>query len=197
MRAAIYSRVSTSDKGQNPEVQATALREFTGARGWIITAEIVDHGYSGGTDKRPGLIELMALVRARKVDVVVVAKLDRLFRSLKHMIGALEEFEALGVKFVSLGDSFDMSTPAGRMLVHILASFGEFERALIRERTLAGLAHARSQGRIGGRPRTVDEKRIRELRAKGLSIRKIATELGVSKSSVHASVQKSPHKLEG
>jgi DNA invertase Pin-like site-specific DNA recombinase len=184
-RALLYSRVSTSDKGQNPEVQSKALREFCGARGWTVTEQIVDHGYSGATDKRPGLSKLMSLVRTRKVDIVIVAKLDRLFRSLKHMIGALEEFESLGIQFVSLGDQIDMSTPSGRLLVHLLASFGEFERALIRERTVTGLAYARSQGKTLGRPRKCDYEVILALRDQGFSYSAIQRKLGCSRPAIH------------
>lgn len=189
MRAVTYSRVSTSDKGQNPDVQATALREFCTARGWQVTAELVDHGFSGGTDKRPGLVQLLKLVRSRQVDAVVVTKLDRMFRSLKHMVGLIDEFEALGVKFISLGDQIDLSTPSGRLLIHLLAAFSEFERSLIRERTRAGLAYARSKGVKLGRPKERDDEKIRALRGAGHSIRDIAKLTGVSTMAVQRALK--------
>lgn len=183
MKVLTYSRVSTAvDKGQHPEAQASVMREFCAARGWVIAEEIIEHG-SGGNDKRPGLVKLMALARARKIDVVMVTKMCRLFRSLKHMVGALDEFEALGVKFISIGDQLDMSTPSGRLLVHLLASFSEFERALIRERTVQGLAFAKSRGKVLGRRKIRNDGQIQELRRQGMSFRQIAKLLGISKSS--------------
>lgn len=104
---ATYSRVSTSHHGQNPDVQVYDLRRYCQARDWHVAHEIVDHGFSGGTDSRPGLKQLIALVRAREVDAVVVVKLDRLFRSLKHLVTMLEEFQALGVQFVAVRDNVD------------------------------------------------------------------------------------------
>lgn len=184
MRAVTYSRVSTSHHDQNPEVQKLALQDFCAARGWDIFEEITDHGYSGGTDKRPGLIKLMTLVRSRKVDVVVVTKMDRIFRSLKHLVGLLDEFETLGVKFVSVTDMVDMTTSTGKLLTHILASFAEFEKNLIRERTLAGLAHARRQGKRLGRPKTRNDTAILALRARGLSYSQIQRKLGTSRPSI-------------
>lgn len=186
-RVLIYCRVSTSDR-QNPLVQASALREFCAARGWTVTEEITDHGYSGGTDKRPGIAKLMKLARARKIDVVAVTKLDRLFRSLKHLIGTLDEFESLGVQFVSVGDQIDQTTAAGKLMLAIVGGFAEFERALIRERTLAGIAFARSSGKVLGRPQVRDDSKIRSLRAKGLSLREIGRRVGVSKSTVSAAL---------
>jgi DNA invertase Pin-like site-specific DNA recombinase len=184
VKALTYSRVSTADKGQNPEVQAAELRRYCVAREWAITEEIVDHGYSGGTDQRPGLKRLMALVRSRKVDVVVVAKMDRLFRSLKHLVTTLDEFSALGVQFVSIGDQIDLTTAGGRLMLHLLGAFGEFERALIRERTMAGLAYARSQGKKLGRPITRPDDAILQLRSEGASYTAIQRKLGVSRPAI-------------
>lgn len=192
MRALIYARVSTADKGQNPEVQASALREYCNARGWTLSAEIIDHGYSGGTDKRPGLAQLMAMVRTRKVDVVVVVKMDRLFRSLKHLVTMLDEFQGLGVQFVSVGDHVDLSTASGRLMTQILGAFSEFERGIVRERTLAGLAYAKSKGKRLGRPTTTDFEAIRELRHQGLSQAEIRTRLNVSKGAIWRALRSSP-----
>ena len=194
-RALLYSRVSTSDKGQNPDVQASVLREFCVARGWTVTADIVDH-VGGGTDKRPGFTKLMALVRSRKVDVVLVTKLDRLFRSLKHLIGTMDELEALGVKFVSLGDQIDATTAQGKLTLAILGAMAEFERSLIRERTLAGLAFARSKGVVLGRRRIHDPQAIRDLRANGLSYRAIARELKVPMGTITQALR-GAHKSPG
>jgi DNA invertase Pin-like site-specific DNA recombinase len=184
MRVATYSRVSTSHHGQNPDVQVQELRRYCAARGWEITHEIVDHGYTGSTDARPGLKELLGLVRAREVDCVVVVKLDRLFRSLKHLIMTLEELQALGVLFVATKDNVDYSTPAGRLFVQVLASLAEFEKSLLRERTMMGLAHARAQGTRLGRPRLGREDSIRRMRGQGKSYREISRKLGVSRGTV-------------
>jgi DNA invertase Pin-like site-specific DNA recombinase len=185
LRALIYARVSTSHHDQKPEAQIEELRRYCTARGWDISDEIVDHGYSGGTDQRPGLKRLMALVRARNVDVVVVTKLDRFARSLKHLVAALDEFSSLGVLFVSVGDQIDLTTASGRLMLHLLAAFAEFERGLIRERTLAGLAFARSQGKRLGRPKTRPDAEILRLRAQGASYSQIQRQLKISRPSIH------------
>jgi DNA invertase Pin-like site-specific DNA recombinase len=130
------------------------------------------------------LKQLLQLVRAREVDAVAVVKLDRLFRSLKHLVNTLSEFEALGVKFIATRDQVDMTTPAGRMFVQILGSLGEFERALIRERIMLGLDYARSRGKRLGRPKVNDDQAVRKLRGEGLSYQTIQRRLGVSKGAV-------------
>jgi DNA invertase Pin-like site-specific DNA recombinase len=195
VKALTYSRVSTSDKGQNPEVQAADLRRYCTAREWELTEEIVDHGYSGATDQRPGLRRLLELVRSRQVDVVVVVKLDRLFRSLKHLVTVLDEFQALGVQFVATKDAIDWTTPAGRLFTQILGSLAEFERSLLHERTMMGLAHARATGKRLGRPAKHDRAVILSLRATGLSYRAIAKQLGAPMGSIARAIgnaRKSP-----
>lgn len=152
MRVATYSRVSTAHHDQKPEVQAAELRRYCTARGWSVIEEVIDHGFSGGSDQRPGLKRLLSLARTRQVDVVAVTKLDRLFRSLRHLVAVIDEIEGIGVKFISLHDQIDLTTASGRLMLHLLAAFGEFERGLIRERTLAGLAHARARGKRSGGP---------------------------------------------
>jgi len=191
-RVAIYARVSTTDKGQDTEVQLEDLRTYAGARGWKVFKEYVDIGQSGSKEQRPAFSQLMDDARKRKVDIVLVWRLDRFGRSLKHLIVTLDELKTLGVGFVSLKESLDFTTPTGRLMFHLLASFAEFERELIRERVRAGLAHAKSKGkRLGRRPK-IDEKllrTVRDRRDKGISIRNISKELGVSKSLVHKSLQ--------
>jgi DNA invertase Pin-like site-specific DNA recombinase len=183
-----YSRVSTADK-QNPEVQNAELRRFCGARDWKIVEEIIDHGFSGGTDKRPGLQKLMTLIRTRKVDVVVVTKLDRMARSLRHLVSLLDEFQSLNVVFVSIGDQIDLTTASGRLMMHIVGAFSEFERALIRERTVAGLIHARNSGKTLGRPKVRNDDAILKLRAEGLSYSDIQKRLGVSRPAIHRAIK--------
>src|SRR5436305_13276977 len=115
MKTALYARVSTSDKGQDPDMQLRELREYCERRGWTITGEYIDIGVSGSKDSRPELNKLMADAKQRRFDAVLVWKLDRFGRSLKHLVSALGEFASLGVSFVSLRDSFDLTTLAGRL----------------------------------------------------------------------------------
>lgn len=192
VKAAIYARVSTVNHGQNPEVQLAELRRLCRARGWTIAHEIVDHGYSGGSSSRPGLRRLEALARSREIDVVAVVRLDRLFRSTRHLLTTIAEFTDVGVTFVSLKESIDLTTSAGKLLLGILAALAEFERDLLRERTAAGLAFARAQGKTLGRPRTVDAEEIRRLRASGASYAQIQTALGVSKGAVGRALTSAP-----
>jgi DNA invertase Pin-like site-specific DNA recombinase len=178
IRVGLYARVSTD--GQTPENQLQPLRGFAAARGWEAQ-EFVDHGISGGKDRRPALDALLAAVRARKVDVVAVTKLDRLARSTRHLVTLAGELEALGVDLAVLEQAIDTTTPAGRLLFHVLAAISEFERDLIRDRVVAGLRRARAQGRRLGRPRRheVDADRARALLAAGESLRSTARALGV------------------
>jgi len=193
MKVATYSRVSTRHREQKPEVQVGELRRYCKARRFKITHEIVDRA-KGGTDDRPGFKQLMALVRAREVDAVVVVKLDRLFRSLKHLVNTMSEFEALGIKFIATRDQVDLTTPAGRMFVQILGSLAEFERELIRERILLGLDHARRQGKKLGRPKRNDDQAVQKLRKQGMSYQKIQRELGASKGAVWRALRLDPKK---
>lgn len=153
MNAAAYARVSTTE--QTATNQLIELRRFVMARGWGQAKEYVDEGISGSRDSRPALDNLLRDARRRKLDALVVWRLDRLGRSLRHLIFLLEELSALGVTFVSLGEGIDTSTPAGRLQLHILGAIAEFERERIRERVRAGLARARAQGRLLGRPRVI------------------------------------------
>jgi DNA invertase Pin-like site-specific DNA recombinase len=160
-------------------MQLRELREFIERRGWEITGEYVDRGVSGSKDRRPALDQMMAAAQGRKFDVLLVWKLDRFARSLKHLVNALAEFEALGIAFVSLRDNLDLTTPAGRLMFQIIGAMAEFERALIQERVKAGLRNAKAKGVRLGRPRVfVSESRIEALRASGTSWRAIAKELG-------------------
>ena len=130
-RAAVYARVSTLD--QEPENQLAELKQYVGARGWTAV-EYVDHGISGAKERRPALDALLRDARRRRFDVLICWRLDRLGRSLKHLVTLLDELQALGVAFVSLGEGIDCTTPAGRLQLHILAALAEFERARISER---------------------------------------------------------------
>jgi len=180
MTTAVYARVSTHD--QNVENQLIELRAYAGRRGWSVV-EYADRGISGAKDSRPALDALMRDAKLRKFDALLVWRLDRLGRSLRHLIVTLEELHHLGIAFVSLGEGIDTSTPAGRLQLHILGAMAEFERARIAERVRLGLSRAKAQGKRLGRPRRRVSDRELEATA-SLSLRQAATVLGVSKSFV-------------
>jgi DNA invertase Pin-like site-specific DNA recombinase len=186
-RVALYARVSKSNGCQDPEMQLRELREYATRRGWTIAAEYVE-SISSAKTCRPELEKLIAACRKRQFDAVVVYRYDRFARSLPQLVNALDEFRALGIDFVSLHEGVDTSTPNGRLIFGIFASIAEFERELIRDRVRSGLAHARAKGKRLGRPRAsaiVDQAKVRELRAAGVSWRAIAKQLGVSLRTLH------------
>jgi DNA invertase Pin-like site-specific DNA recombinase len=184
MRAALYSRVSTTV--QNVQPQIDEMREYCVRRGLQITGEYSDHGVSGSKDSRPALNRLMADANSRKFDVVLVWRIDRFGRSLKHLVNALAELGAVGVAFISLRDNLDLGTPTGRLMFQIIGAMAEFERELIRERVIAGQQRAMARGTRFGRPLViVDVERIRAARAKGTSWQAIAQELGVGVATVY------------
>jgi DNA invertase Pin-like site-specific DNA recombinase len=189
MRVALYARVSTNDKGQDPEMQLRELREYCQRRGWSISGEYVDSGVSGAKDSRPRLNELMLDANRRRFDAVVVWKFDRFARSTSHLLKALETFQSLKVEFVSLTEGIDTSTPVGKLVFTILGAVAEMERELIRERIRAGVRNARAKGKKLGRPTAgVDPTRIASLRSQGYTLRQIAATLNCSHSFVHKSL---------
>lgn len=181
MRVAVYARVSTVE--QSAENQLVELRRYVGARGWQAT-EYCDSGFSGAKDKRPALDALIADAKRRRFDVLVVWKMDRLGRNLKHLVTLLEELQSLGIAFVSLGEGIDATTPAGKLQMHILAAIAEFERGRIAERVRLGMVRAKAQGKHLGRPRKpVTDDEIDAVAH--LPLRKAALALGLSKSFLH------------
>jgi DNA invertase Pin-like site-specific DNA recombinase len=181
MKAAIYARVSTTD--QTCENQLLELRQYCKARGWSIWAEFIDNGVSGSKDRRPALDDLVAHARRRRFDVLVCWRLDRLGRSLRHLVTLLGDLHDLGIGFISLGEGIDLGTPAGRLQLHILAALAEFERSRIQERVRAGLARVKAEGRRLGRP--TQPVPLEKLLAVGnLSVREAARKLRVSRSTV-------------
>src|SRR5262249_6869807 len=168
-RVALYARGSTLN-GQDPEVQLRRLGYYCDRRSFTVVEEYLDKGVSGSKDFRPALNRLMNGAKQRQFDAVLVWKLDRFGRSLRHLVNALAELEALGVAFVSLRDNLDLTTPAGRLMFQIIGAMAEFERALIQERVKGGLRNARAKGKRLGRPRVfVSETRVEMLRALGAS----------------------------
>jgi DNA invertase Pin-like site-specific DNA recombinase len=167
-----YARVSTQD--QNLELQRKALLDAGCER-------IFDDKLSGSRSDRPGLAQ--ALEFLRDGDTLVVWKLDRLGRSVKHLVELVEVLREYGVQFRSLTDSIDTATPSGRFFFHVMASLAEMERELAVERTKAGLEVARSLGRVGGRKRRMTDSKIesaKKLLASGVPPREVAKNLGVS-----------------
>jgi DNA invertase Pin-like site-specific DNA recombinase len=190
LKAALYARVSTISHGQDPEVQLRELREYCERRGFEIAGTYTDLGVSGSKESRPQLNRLMSDCRLRLVDTVVVYRYDRFARSLRQLVNALAEFDALGVHFISLHEGVDTSTPNGRLVFGIFASIAEFERELIRGRVRSGLQAARARGRRLGRPCVyVDTSRIASLRAAGASWAAVAHELGVSVGTAYKAAQ--------
>jgi DNA invertase Pin-like site-specific DNA recombinase len=188
MRCAIYARVSTLD--QHVENQITELRSYVERRGWT-GVEYVDRGVSGAKDRRPALDELLMAARRRRFDVLVCWRLDRLGRNLRHLILLLDELQALGIAFVTLGEGIDGSTPAGRLQLHILSAIAEFERSRIQERVVAGLARAKAQGRRLGRPeREISVEQIAAVR--GLPVREAARRLAIPRTTLQRALARIP-----
>jgi DNA invertase Pin-like site-specific DNA recombinase len=186
MRVAIYGRVSTVE--QNAAMQIAELRAYCARREWPIVEEFIDTGVSGTRESRPALNRLLVDAKRRRFDSVLVYRYDRFARSLRQLVNALAEFDALGIHFVSLHEGVDTSTPNGRLVFGIFASIAEFERELIRGRVRSGLAAARARGKRLGRPRVViDAPRIDALRSQGLSWAKIGALLDLGEGTVRRS----------
>jgi DNA invertase Pin-like site-specific DNA recombinase len=196
VRVALYVRCSTLD--QDTDLQARELRVYAEKRGWVIVDEYTDKGVSGAKARRPSLDQLMAGARRREFDTVAVWRFDRFARSVRHLLTALDEFNALGVSFVSLRESIDFGTPLGRAMFTIVGAMAELEREIIRERVCAGVAKARAKGRRLGRPQrwnTAQITKAENLRAAGKSWREIAMTVGLPVRTVRravAVVAKSP-----
>lgn len=179
-----YARVSTSD--QDLALQIDALK----AAG--VTRIFEDRGVSGANTDRPGLGAALSFLR--EGDTLVVWKLDRLGRSMTHLLQTVTELESRGVNFRSLTETVDTTTPTGRLVFHLFGALGQFERDLIRERTGAGLKAAAARGRKGGRPIALSPEKIaraRQLIASGLNVREAAARVKVSKSALYMALKDS------
>src|SRR6202789_3444575 len=165
-------------------MQNRAMREYVARRGWTVALQIREVG--SGSAQRKAREKLLDAARRREIDIVVVWRLDRWGRSVTDLLATLQELEHLGVGFVSLTEALDLTTPAGRAMAGLLAIFAEFERAILRERTRAGLANARDSGKRLGRPATaaVHAAEIRKLHRAGVSKGEIARRLQISRTSV-------------
>jgi DNA invertase Pin-like site-specific DNA recombinase len=205
MKAAIYTRVSTAD--QNAELQVRELEQYAFRQGWEITGAYQDV-ISGAKASRPGLNRLMADAAARKFEILVVWKLDRFGRSLVDCLNNIQELERCRVRFIAVTQNLDtdQQSPASRFLLHVLGAAAEFERSLIRERTLAGQQrywHDYAAGKVGKtvysrsgknlpphRPKRIfSREEVATLRAQGHSIRAIAIRLGLGVGTVARTLQ--------
>lgn len=162
MRVAIYARVSTDRGEQNPEIQVQALRKYVAQRGHEVAEVFVDH-CSGAKADRPALAEMTARIRGPGIDAVAVTKLDRLSRSMHHLLGYSQMLRDHRVELMVSDQDIDTSTPTGRLMFNMLGVMAEFERELIAERTRAGLLHARANGVRLGRPRSPVTQREAEI----------------------------------
>lgn len=182
-RAALYARVSTNDQ-QALAMQNRAMQEYAARRGWTIALQVRD--VNSGAARREAREKVLEAARRREIDLVLVWRLDRWGRSVTDLLATLQELEHLGVGFVSLTEALDLTTPTGRAMAGLLAIFAEFEREILRERTRAGLAHARENGKRLGRPATAvaHAAEIRILHRTGISKSEIARRLQVGRTSV-------------
>ena len=182
-RAGLYARVSSIDQQTLP-MQLRALREYAVRRGWTIALQVREIG--SGAVERKAREQLMEAARRREIDVVLVWRLDRWGRSVTDLLATLQELEHLGVGFISLTEALDLTTPAGRAMAGLLAVFSAFEREILRERTRAGLAHARLNGKRLGRPMTagLQAAEIRKLYRAGVAKAEIARRLQIGRTSV-------------
>lgn len=208
MQVAIYARVSTQD--QTCAMQLSELRDYCKRRKWMVAKEYVDRGWSGTSRNRPQLQKLMEDASQHKCDCVLVWKLDRFSRSMLHLHEQLLMLRSAGVRFIATSQNIDTdeSNPTSRLLLNILAAIAEFERELIRERTVAGIRSykkAYDEGRVGrkkevqsktgknqphGRPRRiVDRMEIQMMLREGLSIRDIARRLKIGIGTAHRAAQ--------
>ena len=183
LRAGLYARVSTNDQ-QTLAMQNRTMREYAARRGWTIVCQVRE--VNSGAVRREARERLLEAARRREIDVVVVWRLDRWGRSVTDLLTTLQELQDLGVGFVSLTEALDLTTPAGRAMAGLLAIFAEFEREILRERTRAGLAHARENGKRLGRPATAARHaaEIRRLHRAGTSASEIARRLNIGRTSV-------------
>lgn len=208
MNAAIYARVSTYSepdpanpkkrvtRRQDPAMQLSEVRTFAERMGFVIVEQYVDAGVSGTKASRPALDKLMTDATQRKFDCVLVYKLDRFGRSVRHVTDNIARLDSLGIRFMAVtqGLDTDRANPTARFMLHVLAAVAEFERELIRERVVSGLAQAREHGTRSGKPvgapkSVFDRAKAAEMRAAGQSYRQIGKVMGVGTMTVHAALK--------
>lgn len=198
-RVGLYARVSTRDKGQDPELQLHALREYAARRGLEIVGEFVDRAPAGDRARRREWARLLELAERRQVDLVLVWRLDRAFRSTVDALATLRQLDHRGVGFAVLDQpELDTTSPVGRLLFTMLAAFAELERSMIADRVREGMARARREGRVLGRPSAMNRRGVKKRASAVLaaaaggeiSISQAARELRWSRATVRAHIQR-------
>ena len=187
-KAAIYARVSTDE--QSADAQLRDLREFVKNRGWTDTKEYVDEGISGAKESRPAWNELWDAIQKGRIKTLVVHALDRLGRSLPHLVKIISTCVELDITLISFRENIDLSTSSGRMIAGIFSVLADYELSIIRERTKAGMRAARARGsQIGPKKMPFDKEEATRLRDRGWGQIRIAKELGVGVGRVNAWVR--------
>ena len=192
-KVGIYARVSTKD--QTSVQQIEKLREYCEQTGYAIYGEYIDDGESAMKQNRPEYMRLLEDARKRKINIVLVYKLDRFSRSVKELVNTIHRLNEYGVNFVSFSEKeFDTTTASGKLMFHVISAITQFERDIISERTKLKLNHLKSKGVQLGRPRVADFERICVLRDKGLSLNQIGKRIGCDKSTVSKVLKKGNYK---
>lgn len=182
MKVAIYTRVSTVE--QNVDNQIIELEKYCKSRNFEIFKVYADKGVSGAKESRPEFDLMLQDANKRRFDCLLVWKLDRLSRSLKHLLTTLDSLSNLNISFVCYNDNIDTTTPAGRLMFQMVGAFAEFERALIKERVCLGLRRAKQQGKILGRPKSTFNKELAKELLKTMTMRDVANRLKVSPATI-------------
>jgi DNA invertase Pin-like site-specific DNA recombinase len=190
-KVCLYCRVSTTH--QTPENQLRELRAVAERMGYEIIAEFIDNGISGAKSRkdRPALDEMVKLATQRKFEMVMCWSIDRLGRSLQHLVEILNELQAMKIDLFFMQQGMDTTTPSGRMIFSVFGAIGEFERNLIRERVIAGQLRAKASGTHIGRPTKMNEgvkSAVKLLRAKGVSIKQISKQLQIGVGTVYSAL---------
>jgi DNA invertase Pin-like site-specific DNA recombinase len=192
---AIYLRVSTDD--QRSLMQKREISIFLDSKGLKTELEFKDDGFSGGSDNRPGLKALLKAVESNQIDVLVVYRLDRLFRSLKHLLTTLELFKKHNVKLISVTDSIDLTSPNGIFQIQVMGAVAELEKSIIGERTKAGLANAKANGQKLGRPEKhglAAKLEVQALRKQGFTYQAIKAKTGINVATINKFIKEGSEK---
>lgn len=189
MKVSFYARVSTNS--QEVDLQLLEIEELMKQKNYNLVDKYIEKGVSGAKTRRPELDRLIQDAKEHKFEILIIWRLDRLGRSLSHLIKLVEEFKSYGVKIISIKDNIDFSTAQGQLMFHLLGAMAQFERELIRERVIAGLESAKAKGKKLGREKDSDrnDTEILKLRNEGLSFRKIALKLNITHSKVQRAIQ--------
>lgn len=193
-RVGLYARISTHDQ-KTLALQLGQMRKYAKDRSWNVTLEIKDVG--SGASARPKRDDILIAARRREIDIILVWKLDRWGRSVVDLVTTLKELSELGIGFISLTEALDLTTSTGRAMTGLLAVFAEFERDILRERIIAGIAHAKSEGTVFGRPKTAALKNneIKKLKSQGMNHSEIARKLNIARTSVRRALKIGWHRV--